>query len=60
MSKFFFDTNVLLDLVIPARPQHGHDLPRGHGQRQIPDNRQAALVQQAVVLRKGDGQAIHR
>ncbi|WP_418243533.1 type II toxin-antitoxin system VapC family toxin [Ellagibacter isourolithinifaciens] len=23
MSKFFFDTNVLLDLVIPARPQHG-------------------------------------
>lgn len=22
MSKFFFDTNVLLDLVIPARPQH--------------------------------------
>ena len=23
MSKFFFDTNILLDLVIPARPQHG-------------------------------------
>ena len=22
MSRFFFDTNVLLDLVIPARPQH--------------------------------------
>lgn len=22
MSKYFFDTNILLDLVIPARPQH--------------------------------------
>ena len=22
MSRYFFDTNILLDLVIPARPQH--------------------------------------